>query len=954
MKRSIPILVLVCVLIFSSFAMAAKVRGIVTDKKTGEPLAGVNVYVKGQPYGTATDEDGYFFFDIPEMKGEFTLVFEYVGYKTVEMKVSPQQDLSNLKIELSEDVFRSEEVVVTGIASETSKARAEVTVSRVDAVELTSRNIYQNVSQLLTAKVPGVYVKPSSGNVGSGFRFNVRSSTSLNGNEQPVIYVDGVRVDNSQVSGYYVGGQGISILANLNPEDIEKIEVLKGPAGAAMYGTDGANGVILITTRRGKVLPGKTGGISLDYRYVRGYNEQQTKYSTNDFLSADDANRIFRTGNVTENYISAAGGTGFLRYYASATRKIEEGILRNNEMDRRAIKLNLDAYPSEKVTLSANFGMVLNNLSRPNNDNNIYGYLGNTLLFPTSYLFTDSASIEGLKDKWDNDQTTAAFQVTYSPFKNLEIRGKAGIDRSNIREDQTFPANLRYAFVPSGRRRIYTYRSNQITWDLNARYRYNIMKDFRGTAIVGMQLFERKVFTTQMEAERFATELIMDIGAGAEFTGKGESKSHQKKAGVFAEFQFDYQTRYFFTLGVRKEFASSIGPKAPSIYYPKASLAIRFDKFGFTPGFFNLLKFRTAYGETGILPGTTDPIELLWTATSSGYGSGAVLSQIGNPEIKPERVKEFEVGLETEFFTDYAIEFTYYKQKAENSIIGFQNPPSTGRTASSVPFNVGRAEGYGFEFLFQGKPIKTRNFELNLSLSSAYQKNEVKDLGGAQPIYDPFDLNVIKEGLPKHEFYTWKVLGAEYNPDGTYKGPKLSTDRVSFGNPIPTNTGSFTLNITFLRDFHFYLMTEWARGHRIFNNTKLFAVRFGNYKPYNDLKDKLANLTPGTPEYNSVAEQLAYMDWRADANFIEDADYFKVREISLSYDFRTLMKKYNMTNYVKSIAVGLAFRNWFTSTKYSGADVEVNFAGARSLVRGQDFLTLQNPRSFNVFFKISL
>ncbi len=957
MKRVIPVVILLFILVFTAAALAVEIRGVVIDQETEEPLAGVNVYIKGQPIGTATDDDGYFFFDY-ETDQDFTLVFEYLGYKPFEMKVSPTQDLTNLKVELVEDVFRSEEIVVTSIASETAKARAEVAVARVRAEELTVRNVYSDISQLLTAKVAGVYIKPSSGNVGSGFRFRVRSSVSLNGNEQPVIYVDGVRVDDSQVDGFYVGGQGISLLSDLNPDDIEKIEVLKGPAGAAMYGTDGANGVILITTKRGKLLPGKTGGIALEYRVSRGWNQQAYKYQEKDGLSYKDANAIFRTGDKLEQFISASGGTGFLRYYASFDRQVEAGILRNNDMDRRTAKLNLDAYPSEKLTFSANASYTLNILSRPNNDNNIYGYLGNTLLFAQSYRFTDSASIEGLKDKWRGDRFTGSFRVTYNPIEKLEFRGSVGLDRSNFREDQTFPADLVYAFVPQGRRRIFNRRSNQVTWDVNLRYRFNPFTNLTVTSVAGAQLFERRTFISWLEAERFATGLITDIGAGADFTGKGEGKSHLKKSGIFTEHQFNYGDQYFFTLGLRQEYASSIGPKAPTILYPKASMAVRIDRYGFMPRFVGLFKVRAAYGETGILPDPTDPIPLLWTALSSAYGSGAVLSAIGNEQIKPERIQEFEVGFEAEIFTDYAVEFTYYRQNALNSIIGFANAPSTGKTASTVPFNVGRAEGWGLEGVLNAAPLKTRWVSVDLTVTAAYQQNEVKDLGGAQPIYDPFDINVVKEGLPKYEFYTWKVLGANYNADGKYIGPKLSDERVSFGNPVPTFFGSVSTNIRIMRDLNLYIMAEWATGQKIFNNTRLFATRFGNIKEYNDLRDQLSQLEDngqlGTDEYKAVAERLAFLDWRADANFIEDADFLKIREISLSYDVSRLLSKFMTKQYVKRVMLGVNFRNWFTWTKYSGADVEVNFAGARSLVRGQDFLTLQNPKSANLFLRISL
>lgn len=232
-------------------AFAVDIKGLVVDSRTDEPLVGVNVFIQGTSAGTATDQDGYFSF-VYETEMDFKLVFDFVGYKTVEMPVSPSDDLSRLEVRMNEDIFQSETIVVTGIASRTSKDVAEVAVSRVPTADYLDVTAYQDLSQLVTGKISGVQLTPSSGNVGGGYRFYMRSGGGLNGDEQPVIYIDGVRVDDSEVEGYQVGGQGMSILSNLNPEDIENIEVLKGPAGAATYGTNGSNGVVLITTKRGK------------------------------------------------------------------------------------------------------------------------------------------------------------------------------------------------------------------------------------------------------------------------------------------------------------------------------------------------------------------------------------------------------------------------------------------------------------------------------------------------------------------------------------------------------------------------------------------------------------------------------------------------------------------------------------------------------------------------------
>ena len=256
MKKSILYLVITSISLYAQ----STISGTVTDE-SGNPLIGANVLVEGTAVGAATDIDGIFSINyIPE--GEYTLVVSYIGYKKQLLTTS---DTQNLNFILQQDVFASEAVVVTGIASERSIGNTEVSVSRLDASELSETNSFSDMSQLLYGKVAGVDIRKSSGNVGGGWRFDVRAGGGLNGSEQPVIYLDGIRIDNAEYStilrGWIPisGGQGFSTLADLNPEDIESIEVLKGPAGATSYGTNGSNGVVIITTKKGQGIGRKDG-----------------------------------------------------------------------------------------------------------------------------------------------------------------------------------------------------------------------------------------------------------------------------------------------------------------------------------------------------------------------------------------------------------------------------------------------------------------------------------------------------------------------------------------------------------------------------------------------------------------------------------------------------------------------------------------------------------------------
>ena len=937
--------------------------------QNNEPLPGANIYVDSSQTGTTSDSIGNFILDLPRAKywqNQINLTASYVGYlpQTVRIIISQAHFLQNFV--LQEDIYRGDEVVITGIASKSAKDIAEVSVSRVNADNYTDAESYQSFSQLITGKASGVQVLPTSGNVGSGFRFFMRSGGGLVGEEQPVIYVDGVRMDATDLTGFSAGGQEISLLANLSPEDIENINILKGPAGAAGYGTSGSNGVILITTKRGKT----ERKYNLEYKYLYGTNNQSYMYNTENYFSAKDANAIFRTGIIRNYNLALTGGTHIFNYALLYDDRFEEGILRNNAMHRQSFRSNLNAIANDRLNVQVNLGYVLNSLTRPQNDNNGYGYLANTLSSPTSYSFTDSIALEHISDAHTTNQFIGSLRMGYEPLPGLTFEGAMGADISDWQQNQIFPATYEYLYVDHGQKSILTRKNKQFTYDLNVQYRTFLLPGLQSYSVLGTQLFDQKVSYVILRSENFGTNLITESSAGKTVTYWGDPTSHGKEAGIFFDQNFSLNDQYFFTFGLRRDYASSLGTKAPNILYPKASFALRFDRYHFLPSIINYLKYRMAYGESGILPLSRHSIPLLWTSAQNGYGApGAVPYSIGSPNIKPERIREFEVGLESEWYYRYGLEFSYYRQFASNSIVPLNLAPSTGKIATGIPFNIGAIKGWGTELLLRATPIRTVQQQLNLQLIYNYQENEVTDLGGAQPFYDGFGVNIIKEGLAKHQFYQSEVYGAQFDQNqriiveanGKNIVTRNSADSVSLGSPIPPFSGSFSTDFRFLGNFRFYFLTDWAHGHKIYNYTRQWATEQGNNPEYEKLANQLdiirndlsiKRLRPGTTEYIDAANRYARLNPRYAGNFIEDADYLKIREISLSYSFGALLNKTYTKNYIHDIIAGISARNLFTFTKYSGADVELNFDGARSLSRGIDFFTLQNPRVYSFWVKL--
>jgi len=662
MKRS-KILISILILCLSLPLMAAKLEigGVVNDAATGDILPGANILVKGSAIGAASGLDGRFAFTY-ETETSFQILVSYMGYKTKELTLTPGDNVSALSIALEEDIFRGEAVVVTGIASSTSKDIAEISVARVQASELTVTNTYQDLSEMVNGKIPGVSVQSASGTIGGGYRFNMRATGGLNGDEQPVVYVDGVRVDNEELIMIALGGQGISTMADINPEDIESVEILKGPAGAASYGTNGSNGVVLITTKRGQMVPGKAKGLSLDYKMVTGYNKPSYKFSKDDqYLSYKDLNDVFQDGIIQQNSLSLYGGTGLMKYYVSLDRRKEGGILPTNMMDRKTVRANVDVYPSDKFVMRMSTSYTMNEIQLPPNDNNIFGYLGNTFLTYPTYILTPLESIKAVQHKTENNRYIGSFQAEYNPITNLQLKASIGLDEGDYRSMELFPANMYYLLYPAGEKVLYYRKNKQYTYDLNAQYKFKPVTGLTITSVVGSQVFDRYLHNFYEAKEEFVTELVTNIDAGGILTDNFEQSRNERQAGIFTEQKFNYKNQYFLTAMLRKDYASVVGIQAPSILYPGASFALRMDQYKWFPKMFNLMKLRAAYGETGVLPTYLDGVALFWKAEQSGYGVGAVLDAIGNAKIEPERIKELELGFESEIWNNYAFELTYYK-----------------------------------------------------------------------------------------------------------------------------------------------------------------------------------------------------------------------------------------------------------------------------------------------------
>lgn len=954
-----------------------KIKGKVTDQN-GEPLIGASVVLKSSGLGAAADLDGNYSFDVPKSmaNGQQTeLTASFINYKKGVVRIVLSGSDIEQNFALEEDVFQNEEIVVTGIASKTSKSVAEVAVSRITASNLTSKQAYQGLSQLVTGKMSGINVQTSSGNVGAGWRMYIRGGGGLNGNEQPLYFLDGTQLDNVDYAGAGVGGASLSILSNLNPDDIENIEVLKGPAASAMYGTNASNGVVLITTKSGKQGRSAAKGINALYQYNYGFNEQSFKYGS-DFVNADRINNLLsHNGLIREHSISLSGGSGLFKYYTSFQSRKEAGLLpAQNWMDRKTLRANISAVPLDNFTIQVSTAYTWNRVARPNDDNNTWGWMLNAFAYYPAYLNVDSVSLSMEEDFNDIRQFVGSAKASWKPLQNLEITGSFGLDYNNWWTDQYYPYGYKYSSYTQGIRFLTTTNRMKYTYDWNARYSLDIIDHFNFTTILGAQLIDRNSVTLSGGGQDFKhpSITVVDAGDPANATLAANLYGYGRTAGIYWQNDFSYLDTYFWSLAVRKDYANAFGVDAPSIVYPKASFAIRLDKFDILPDEMQMFKLRGAYGESGQLPGRLDGIPLTWTSATGGAGTGLIVRSIGSPEVEPERVKELELGFDAEFLKMFSLEFTYWNSRAKKSLVYTTRAQSYGYNdpGTTYPYNLGEVKSHGFETLLQIKPIQSVNYDLAVNLIWNYQTSEIISLGGVttQIVNDQ---NVEKVGSKKHEFYSVKTTTPIYDANGKLTGYNNtgSSTSVDCGNPIPDHSGSISVDFKFFKNFKLYAFGEFGLNNYVYSYSIYRSIRAGSYAPANRLGTQLGiigkstfgslvkdpnvtPLTPGTAEYNKAAEEFAQYMQRDRGNFIYPADYFALRELSLSYDFTDLMKEYLSNSYLSNLVVGMSVRNVIRLSKYD-LDYEVNYGGGQgSATYASDLGTLPQPRTFNFWVKV--
>ena len=793
LNRLMMVLVLLSGITITSFAQVV-ISGKVTNQKDNSAIEGISIVIKGTNKGANTDNNGNFSIT-QNANGVITLNASGFGFKSQDITVDTKGNTKNINIVLVEQYSKLDEVVVTGTSAGTTKRQLGSYVSTVSADEL-SRSGSSNVLAALQGKTAGAQISQNSGDPAGGVSVRLRGTSSVLSSSEPLYIVDGVIINNAtnrvtNTSGNYdgnnfVGSIGQNRMVDINPADIDHIEVLNGAAAAATYGSRANAGVIQIFTKRGKTGAAK---VSFSSSYINSalrkkldVNQSPTKFGgptdgvgalTQDIITAplattttnvtryDYQDYIFRTAAGTDNTISISGGTDKTKYYFGGSYFFNQGIINNTDFQRFSFRTNIDQTVNK--WMSMNLGINYTNSAAnekpdgqsffsPTNSITIIGNFhniwerdanGNLKAIGERGRVNPVSVMEDIKQKQATNRVISNFGIKLKPIKHLSVDYLMGVDNYSQNGTTYIPPysyNASTGFYGGGATLDPTQNgyasaaSNsffQINHDLNANYNIDITRDINSTTQVGFsQQYEKNNYILY-QGRGFAPFIQTVNGASTILPGV-DDRSEISVSGTYIQQNFKYRNYLFLTGAIRKDGSSVFGANQRNQTYKKGSLSFvvsstdTWNNLGISK-VIDLFKVRAAYGESGNLTGIGAYSRFNSYSSNSFLGRSALNSSstLANENVKPERQEETEFGLDLGAFNNrIGLTVNIYNKKVTDLLINRQLSPTNG--FSSVLDNFGSLENKGYELMLSLTPVQTK--DLKWEMTTIYNHNENKAL----------------------------------------------------------------------------------------------------------------------------------------------------------------------------------------------------------------------------------
>jgi TonB-linked SusC/RagA family outer membrane protein len=954
-------------------AQGGAVSGVVVNERSLLPIAAAQVTVVGGNRTVTSDARGQFRLD-GLSGGEVSIRVTAIGFRPVTQTVRPGD--ASVRVVLTETAVKLDELVITGEVGAVAKRTVANAISTISAAEVVDIAPVTDVSQLIRGRAAGALVRLSTGALGGGSRITLRGASTIGLNDQPLIYVDGVRVDNTNGVGLTNEGAGtpngaISRLNDFSPEQIESIEIIKGPAAATLYGTEASNGVIQIITKKGRrgqgvrwdagIRQGTTWFQSPETRFqtIYGLDANQQIITLNPYqLALEQGEQPYKNGYLQGYSASAAGGTDVLQYFAGGQFDHDKGTDDTQRLSNASGRVNLVITPSDKVTMSTNLSYLRGHQQTPNDGNfggPIFAFdqvrpsLLNTVR--QGWLFGSPGQWQrGWKFLDDVNRFTSSIQISHRPFSWLNHRLTAGADLlgDNFTSiSQKMPPDLAVIFGASLARGSAASAARNVTnttLDYGASAEAALGKKIKSTTSLGLQYFHKVDKLVTANGVGFPAEGLTTISATATRVS-GETFFENNSVGLYVQEQIGLSDRLFVTGAVRADDNSAFGSNFSAAYYPKASLSwVMSDEPFWKLGLLNTFKFRAAYGQSGKQPDVNTALQTFVPVTGGGGAPAVTPGTIGNPDLKPERGNELEVGFDAGLKDDrIGVEFTYYNKRTKDAIVAAQLPPSGGFPGARF-VNVGEVSSKGVELLVNAGVIRTKNLGLDLTLNLATNSSTVISTGSSSGFIAIAGAQQRQaDGFPVGAWFAQRVISATLNPTtklaenilcdggtgphnlmpGGAGVPCGTAPAVYLGRAFPKTFGSISPHLMLFNRLELFALVDFQRGFKRVNS------------------ELSQNCSSGTCEERFYPERfdpvrVANQQLGLSTAFaLQDASFFKFREASIKYTFPD---RWARSVSASRIAASVAAQNLHTWTSFGGLDPEPTRLSSPFIASGGNIL----------------
>ncbi|HET7276189.1 MAG TPA: TonB-dependent receptor [Longimicrobiaceae bacterium] len=929
------------------------IQGQVTSGTTAEPLVGAQIVIESSGIGTLTDNRGkYTLAAVPAGQQEVT--FRIIGYGTETRPVTVTVGATTtLDVQLYEQAIEMDAVIVTGTAGTARRREIGNSVAQVDVQQIETSPI-SGVSDVLQGRVAGVQILGNSGMVGTGSTIRLRGNKSISGGNSPLIYVDGVRLTSRDYGYSDEMAQAASPLADLDPNDIDRIEIVKGAAATTLYGTEAAGGVIQIFTKKGAAGE-PVWNVSVDQGINRmghvGPESDISGMNLNDCtvqVPADptcpESGSWLRDGYVQRYNLSVRGGGETMTYYVSGNVDSEEGVIPTQGASSWGARGNFSFIPSDDLRFQFNSNYVRRDINWVPDGSNAEGFITNVLRGDRGST-PDNRDLEAL----DLELGTATHRfitglgVNWTPMASMSHRLNVGVDYSNSEYTEYRP--WLFYYLEDGNRRN-TQRTNRVmTLDYSGSWKTSLPASLSSTFSWGGQAYDDDYVLLSGYGEGFAGpgDKVVDSGARTE---SNENRVHTTSGGLFLQEMIGWDDRLFLTVGGRWDGFSSFGEDFGMAFYPKLSASYMISEHAIWPEWWDAMKLRAAIGESGRAPGPFDALRT-WSSVSGDEGQPAVTPRsVGAPDLGPERTREWEAGFEAALLNGrVTADFTYYNQKTYDALVPVQPMPSSGLGVFTQLRNVGEIQNHGTETMLSFIPVRTDNVNWDVGIRYATTQSEVVSLiEGLSSIYIGWR-NEARPGFALPSYFHNAVM----NPDAVGVEPIIENDQY-IGPAYPNSTWGLNTSIALWKSLTLTALGEYQGGHYLQNGTGYQQMRRGMWVPCQGVQaeyeanpdnDKFAGLRAGDVA-KCIPDYSGYGIWTM------PADFFKLRSASISYQIPDSW----LGERLNSATVTLQGRNLLTITDYDGLDPEAAQDGSSALYR-MEYYNIPPFRSYIVNFRVA-